>query len=153
MRPSLQVNNRFPQLTYDESEITRFFEFLDQHKDLNIPQGELSFNFVSNEEIAQLHNDFFQDPTETDVITFTGDPDDDYAGDICVSVPYAEESAKEYNTTLSEELSLYLIHGCLHLAGFDDIEEDDRLKMREGEKILMTSVKEAGLIPQFQFID
>ena len=146
----LYLNNRCPNLQFDEDEVSRFFDFIDQHPSINIPEGELSWNFVIEEEICQLHDEFFQDPSPTDVVTFPGDSEDGIAGDICVSPSYAMEYIKESEVSFSEELSLYLIHGCLHLAGLDDIKDEDRQKMREREKTLMDACKEAKVIPEFR---
>lgn len=137
-------------MKFDIAKVESFFHFIDSHKSYSIPEGELSLNFVMEEEICQLHDEFFQDPSPTDVVTFPGDIEDGIAGDICVSPGYAKEYSIENGTTFSEEISLYLIHGCLHLAGLDDINEADRLKMRKGEKILMDACRKANVFPIFE---
>ncbi len=71
-----------------------------------------------------------QDDSPTDVITFSGDPDDGTAGEICVCPEAAQSYAKENGKEFAAELTLYLAHGYLHLCGFDDIEDDDKIEMR-----------------------
>lgn len=68
---------------------------------------------ISDRRIAALHRRFMDDPTPTDVITFDH-------GEIFVSTDTAKRQARQYRTTIAHELRLYLVHGLLHLAGFDD---------------------------------
>ena len=90
------------------------------------------------------------DPTVTDVITFPGDSEDGLAGEICVSVNRAEAEAAARGEPLARELTLYLVHGWLHLVGFDDVEDADRRAMRQAEEETMNAVEEAGLVPDFR---
>lgn len=128
------VNNLCPTLGYDESEIERLFTTLDQKGSFDAPAGELSIAFVDKDEIGRIHDDFMGDPSPTDVITFPGDPDLDLAGEIIVCPQVALEYAQREKLDFSQELSLYLIHGYLHLCGFDDIDENDRKQMRLAEQ-------------------
>lgn len=130
-------------------EIERFFHILDKHPDFSIPEGELSIVFMSDEMLAKLHEQFLDDPTPTDVITFLGDSDMDFAGEICVSVDRAVEECQKHNNSLAEEVSLYLVHGWLHLAGLDDIREQDREVMRRAEATVMEMLHENAAIPYF----
>ena len=54
-----------------------------------VPGGDLSIAILSDAKVAEIHGDFLDDPTETDVITFPGDPDMEFAGEICVSADRA----------------------------------------------------------------
>jgi len=84
--------------------------------------GDLEASVVSDEVLAQIHGDFLDDPTETDVITFPH-------GEILVSVEMAAQRAHEYGKDTKGELLLYLIHGLLHLVGFNDKESEERAEM------------------------
>lgn len=99
-----------------------------------IQGSELSVAFVNDKTIAEVHQSFMNDPSATDVITFPADPKMDFAGEIIVSVDHALEQSKALNEPFSRELSLYLIHGWLHLAGYDDHSKSDRIAMRAAEK-------------------
>ncbi|MEM9160210.1 MAG: rRNA maturation RNase YbeY [Verrucomicrobiota bacterium] len=145
------VNNQCPGLEYDEAQIETLFLTLDRHGSFDAPAGELSFAFLSKKEIARIHREFMDDPTPTDVITFIGDPDLNQAGDICVSPEVALEYATAKQLDFSEELTLYLIHGYLHLAGFDDIDEEDRASMRQAESQAMALAKAHNAMPSFRF--
>lgn len=146
----LQVN-ALPssRLTVDEDALRRCFAALDEWDAFAAPDGELSLVFMSDEELAQLHEQFFDDPTVTDVITFPGDPEMDFAGEICVSVDRAREEAPKQGWSFSEELTLYLVHGWLHLSGEDDLEDTARESMRSAEKRCLERLREVGAIPQF----
>lgn len=68
---------------------------------------------VSDKRMAELHRRFMNDPSPTDVITFQH-------GEIVISVETAKRQARQFATSLDHELRLYLVHGLLHLHGFDD---------------------------------
>ena len=68
------------------------------------------------------------------MITFPADSEMDSAGEIIVSVDTARARAKELGEPFSRELSLYLVHGWLHLAGYDDRNDTDRAAMRIAEQ-------------------
>lgn len=93
---------------------------------------ELSVAFVDEASICDLHAKFLNNPDPTDVITFPADKEDSYrVGEICISI---DEALKYPHYALEDELTLYLVHGWLHLAGYDDIDPQDRLVMREMEQ-------------------
>ena len=89
------------------------------------------------------------DPTPTDVITFPADAAMQSAGEIIVSVDHARSRAAELGEPFSRELSLYLIHGWLHLAGYDDRNDSDRAKMRAAEQIALQLVDQAPETVEF----
>jgi probable rRNA maturation factor len=68
---------------------------------------------VSDRRMAELHRRFLQQSGPTDVITFQH-------GEIFVSTETARRQARRFGTSLEHELRLYLVHGLLHLRGFDD---------------------------------
>lgn len=119
-------------------------------KDKKISCDEISFHFVTKEEICQLHADFFNDPTPTDCITFPIDDEEQQGyrmlGEVFVCPQVALESIAEFKTTLSEELSLYVVHGLLHLLGYDDLEEEDLKAMRNEENRCIELLKKENLL-------
>jgi len=123
------------------------FGALDGAGTFQAPPGELSVVFVSEEEISRIHADFMGDPNPTDVITFPGDRELKQAGEIIVCPAIALSYASEHGTDFSEELTLYLIHGYLHLCGFEDKEDADRAKMRRAEAKALEIV--AATLPSF----
>lgn len=134
-----------PRLTLEESEVERLFHFLDT---LDVPwsvaEGSLAVAFVDETACAELHARFFDDASVTDVMTFPGDPEDAHAGDLAICPAYAAEHAGEFGQSFAEELTLYLVHGWLHLAGLDDRTAPQSAAMRAAEDDLMNRVRAGG---------
>lgn len=111
---------------------------------------EVSIQFVNTKTMCQMHEDFFDDPSPTDCMSFPLDdePSDDYRvlGDVVVCPETAINYAKLHQTNHYQELTLYIVHGLLHLMGYDDIRETDRKKMRAAEKRHMTKLHALQLI-------
>lgn len=116
----------------------------------NIPCDELSISFVTTAEISKLHADYFDDPSTTDCISFPmDDPSQEgycLLGDIFVCPQTAKDYVVANDGEVYEEISLYVIHGILHLLGYDDIDARDKTFMRQAEKQLMTHLKEKELL-------
>jgi len=113
-------------------------------------RGELSVVFLAPGALARLHARFLSDPSETDVITFPGDPALGTAGEICISAQAAARFARRKKRDFSGELTLYLVHGWLHLAGYDDRKPKDKRAMRRAEARAMRFLRAAGAIPKFR---
>ncbi len=99
-----------------------------------IPASEINIAVVDDAQIHETNRQFLQHDYPTDVITF---PWDEAAspleGDIMVSAETAKRVADQYGWSPDEELLLYVIHGALHLAGYDDHCDEDQAAMRERE--------------------
>ncbi|MBI3900650.1 MAG: rRNA maturation RNase YbeY [Chlamydiia bacterium] len=101
-----------------------------------VTTNELSISFVSTRKSAEMHAKFFDDPTPTDCMTFPVDEiassETDYhvLGEIVICPKTALNYAPQ---APYKELTLYLVHGLLHLLGYDDIETSNRKKMRAAE--------------------
>jgi len=131
---SLEISNRYKGLAAPVASAKKLFRTLEGSGEFPIGKGELSVVFVSDSAIGKIHGDFMDDPSPTDVITFPAEPDMESAGEIIVSVDHAIHKAAELDEPFSRELSLYLVHGWLHLAGYDDRNETDRAAMRAAEQ-------------------
>lgn len=103
--------------------------------------GELSVVFVGDARLAQLHADWLDDPTLTDVITFDlrGDGDGP-AGEIYISVERAHAQAARRGVDPLRELLVYVAHGVLHLSGFDDHDPRERRRMRAAERRVLAAL-------------
>jgi probable rRNA maturation factor len=101
--------------------------------------------------MGELHARFFDDPAPTDVITFPGDAESGVAGEICVCADVARDYAARQGCDPSRELALYLLHGYLHLAGYDDRDPAGRARMRRAERAGMKIIEAANAIPPFRF--
>jgi probable rRNA maturation factor len=145
---SLAIANRHPRLRLDRRALTAAITTLDAQAARfagGCPAGELSIVFLSDAALAKLHADFLHDPTPTDVITFEGHPALGVAGEICVSVDTAASYARRHRGKFSRELLLYVIHGWLHLAGYDDLQPVKKRRMRAAEARALRLLEAAGL--------
>jgi probable rRNA maturation factor len=102
------------------------------------PEFALTVVLVDDPTLAELHSRCLNDPSVTDVMSFDlSDEVSGPVGEVYVSVDRAREVAKRREVTVSRELTLYVVHGTLHLCGFDDIDDEDRLAMRRAESVVM----------------
>ncbi len=146
-----QINNLCPGHVAPESEVERLFATLDRFGGFDAPVGSLSIAFVSKIEIARIHQQFMQDDSPTDVITFPGDRDEGLAGEICVCPEIALDYARKNQLPFNQELSLYLAHGYLHLCGFNDQDETQRASMRDAEALAIETLVRHDALPNFTF--
>ena len=123
------------------------------------PSGELSIAFLTDTALARIHGDFMDDPTATDVITFEGDSATGQAGEICVSADTAAKyvlslsrgkPGAAFQEEFSSELTLYIVHGWLHLAGYDDLEPAKKRLMRAAERRAMALLRAGDTMPSFK---
>jgi probable rRNA maturation factor len=110
---------------------------------LSVSCDEISFYFVTEKTIVDLHDKHFNDPTPTDCITFP--IDDSYLGDIFICPAIAIQYASSKDLDPLEETLLYMIHGVLHLLKFNDLEPKERSCMRKKEKSCMRHLKKIKL--------
>lgn len=101
---------------------------------LSLKIKSLEINFVSQETIRKVNNEYLSHDYSTDIITF------DYSnernildGEIFISLKDAEENSKKYHVTFDNELLRLIIHGILHLLGYDDITLSKRKVMKKAE--------------------
>jgi probable rRNA maturation factor len=95
------------------------------------PEADTTVAFVSDARIRELNRRFRGLDKATDVLSFPSDDDD--LGDIAISVDRAEVQARENGMTFDEEVAQLLLHGLLHLSGYDhetDNGEMNRLELR-----------------------
>jgi probable rRNA maturation factor len=97
---------------------------------------EVSVVLVSDRRMAKLHRRFLQQPGPTDVITFQH-------GEIFVSTETARRQARRFGTSLEHELRLYIVHGFLHLHGFEDKDRPSAAEMKRIQENVVAKVDRA----------
>ena len=125
-----------------EEKLLELFTLLEECPTHVIPTGDLSIALVDEATICQLHDEFLDDPSPTDVITFPGDSESDFAGEIVVSADQAVKEHAKHENSVAEEIVLYMVHGWLHLAGEDDLEDETRKSMRTAENAVLRWLEE-----------
>lgn len=107
---------------------------------------EVSVSFVTNEEIRELNRQYRDVDSETDVLSFPLDDEDDdismdgdvvLLGDIVLSTEKIIEQAKEFGHSLEREMLYLVAHSTLHLLGYDHMDDDEKSEMRQREKEIM----------------
>lgn len=118
---------------------------------LQITTDEISIQFVTEKKICDMHRLFFQDPSITDCITFPIDSPkktNSYhlLGEIFICPKVAKQYAEKNRIHPFEELCRYIVHGILHLIGFEDEEPHLKTKMKRKENFCMKHLKQRGLL-------
>lgn len=106
---------------------------------LNIPSKKLSILLCDNTFIKKLNKKYFKKLCATDVIAFplADRFQPDYLGEVVISIEEAVKAAKRLNCKWQDEVKLYLIHGVLHLIGYDDRTKVKKVSMdKEQTRIL-----------------
>jgi probable rRNA maturation factor len=108
-------------------------------KELGIATDELSLYFVTERHICKIHEEFFNDPSLTDCMTFPLDPpgqqvDPHILGEAFICPKTALKVAKRLGQCPQKELYRYVIHCLLHLIGYTDATPKERSKMKRKER-------------------
>ena len=140
------LRNDHPQVNIDSKDINKKIGAV--MKNLGCPNQEVSILLTVDADIRKLNQKFRNIDQATDVLSFPQDVDEEpiapgeiILGDIAVSLDTAQVQAKEHGLTLEEEIILLLIHGILHLLGYDhEISEQEEEKMRSKTRELFNLV-------------
>ena len=105
----------------------------------------LTVLLVDEARSAELHGAHFADPTPTDVMTFPDGATDPASGrlrlgDLAVCVDVARAEASRRTRPVADELTLYILHGVLHLLGHDDRDDASRRRMWRAQRRLLAGV-------------
>jgi probable rRNA maturation factor len=144
MNRAVEVLVEDPRLRLAPGSAEACLRALDACAGLAVPPGSLAVAFVDPANCCRLHGEFFGDPEVTDVMTFPGDPEDGHAGDIAICPAVAAEACAGHGLSFAHELTLYLVHAWLHLAGLDDRDPAAAARMRAAEAGLMAHLRDAG---------
>jgi probable rRNA maturation factor len=148
------INNIQKKIGLDIRFIKKVFATLNKNLTGKLKNHELVITFVDDTYIRRLNKRFFGRDTFTDVIAFPFEehvgpaarghkPSKVILGDVVVSVTRARVQSKKFKHSFNEELALLVIHGTLHLLGYDDIKAKDAVMMRKKEQeILQTLSRE-----------
>jgi probable rRNA maturation factor len=101
---------------------------------------EISVLLISDRRISALHQQFLKVSGPTDVITFDH-------GEIFISVDTARRQARDFGTSVMNELQLYVVHGLLHLHGFDDQRKSGARVMEKKQKQILKRIEEVKSQP------
>jgi len=108
-----------------------------------VKKSKITLAFMTDEAIHALNQRFLQHDEPTDVISFpySSPKAVSLEGDIAISTDTAVRAAEERRHAPEDELMLYVIHGVLHLCGYDDTEDRDRVRMRVKERVYLKQLQ------------
>ena len=108
--------------------------------------AELTIVMDHDDKIQELNKEYLGNDAPTDVLSFPSggeiDPETgaQYLGDIMISFPYAQRQALALGNSVKDEIQLLVIHGVLHLLGYDHLEDEDKAEMWQIQEALLTSL-------------
>ena len=107
--------------------------------ELNFLVSNLEINFISGEDIHAINKSYLKHDHTTDIVTFNySDSLQQIDGEIFISIDDALSNSKKFKVTLSDELVRLVIHGILHLLGYDDQNVTDKKIMKRLENKLLS---------------
>ena len=109
--------------------------------------ADISIIIANDEYLRSLKIKYFNMDILTDVVTFNlSDNDENLDAEIYISWDRVIDNAKKYNVNIDDELKRVIIHGCLHLVGFNDSNQDEKKIMRDEENKYISKIKENIII-------
>ena len=149
---NLTLNSSIKSISISLPSVGKTVHFLLEESQINCE--EMAVNFVGKQKIASLHATYFNDPSPTDCITFPCDEPNarpcHLLGELFICPQVAKEFVKKNGGDLMEEITLYLVHGFLHLLGYDDRTEKQQKEMRKQEKKWMRALTDNHLMIKIQ---
>lgn len=103
--------------------------------------GDVSIIFCSDNYILDVNMKYLQHDYFTDIITFDYCEGNKISGDLFISIDSVRENSSFYGSTFEDELDRVMVHGILHLIGYDDHSDEDIAVMRQKESYYMQMKK------------
>jgi probable rRNA maturation factor len=121
------------------------------------PATGISIVITDDSEVQHLNQQFRGIDAPTDVLSFPNEPvpgeDEPYLGDLILALPYIQHQAEEEQHTLSDEIVLAVIHGALHLLGYDHDNAERQSRMWEKQAEALHAMDVNISVPRFEFPD
>jgi len=95
--------------------------------------GDVNIILCSDPYLLNINRQFLQHDYYTDIITFDYRQGDVLSGDLFISVDCVRSNAEYYGATFQDELDRVIVHGLLHILGYDDHSDEEKIIMREKE--------------------
>ncbi|MGA1791813.1 MAG: rRNA maturation RNase YbeY [bacterium] len=116
---------------------------------LGFQTQEISITFASDQFVRKLNKQYRGIDQPTDVLAFSMQEGEwteiqpQILGDVVISVDTASRQAREMGHDLNRELTILLVHGILHLAGYDHMQKADAQKMKSMERSILEAIEDA----------
>lgn len=99
--------------------------------------GDISIIFCSDDYILNVNEKYLDHHYYTDIITFNYNEGDTISGDLFISIDSVKDNANFFNTEFRDELDRVMVHGILHLIGYDDHTDADQEEMTSKENFYL----------------
>lgn len=100
--------------------------------------GAINFVICNDDFLFKMNKKYLKQKTLTDILTFPmADDGNTVSADIYISIDRIRDNSKKYKQQVKKELARVMIHGILHLMGYDDHSDEGKLKMREKEELYL----------------
>jgi len=143
----LQIINNFDNCIELSNELTVKIISSILSNESKYDRSSMSIIIVDDEYLRNLKIKYFDMDILTDVITFNlSDDNKDLDAEIYISWDRINDHAVEYEETINEEVKRVIIHGCLHLVGFNDSTEEEIKEMRNKEQEYLSQFNEEIII-------
>jgi probable rRNA maturation factor len=142
MKPVVFTRNQQRRLRVDRRLLLQMVDWL--LAEVQSPLAELGIILVTDAQIADYNLQFHHRTGPTDILTFHYEG----MGELVISAEHVLANAKRFHTTPACELALYVIHGILHLHGYDDRTTRQRQRMRRAERALLGRLGRVFCLPE-----
>ena len=115
-------------------------------------EGDITVIITDDETVAELNQRFLGKEGPTDVLSFPAGPDDEtfvlppeeeatpYLGDILIAMPFTQRQAQQAGRPLRDELALLVVHGALHLLGYDHATPAEKAEMWDRQNAILSGL-------------
>jgi len=137
----LSIRIYYDQIKFRIRNLKEVKRFLDKViRDEERVPGDLLFILSDDESVFNINREFLKHDSYTDVIAFDNSVGEVVNGEIYISIDTVRKNAREYGCSIMEETVRVMIHGLLHLCGYDDIQEKDRKIMLMKQELLVEQI-------------
>lgn len=137
----MSIRIYYDQIKFRIRNLKEVKRFLDKViRDEGRVPGDLLFILSDDESVLNINREFLKHDSYTDVIAFDNSVGEVVNGEIYISIDTVRKNAREYGCSIMEETVRVMIHGLLHLCGYDDIQEKDRKIMLMKQELLVEQI-------------
>jgi rRNA maturation RNase YbeY len=134
------VSNDVKNFKIDKAVVHRIIHGLKKAFDFSVLNLEL--NFVSEKTIHTINKNYLNHDNSTDIITFNyGETSSELDGEIFISIHDVKLNAKKFGCKFDEELLRVIIHGILHMLGYEDYSKKDYIEMKKKENLFLDRLR------------
>ena len=131
----IEFHNEIEFVLQNQGELQRWIKKVITSE--NKEMGEINYIFCSDEYLLERNIKYLNHDTLTDIITFNYCKEKIINSDIMISIDRVKENSTNFDNSFTEELHRVMIHGILHLIGYDDKTEKEKILMREKENFYL----------------